>query len=84
MVDLLVPRINANESEVLLVEVNKKNNDRCDKDELICRFGKLDYSIAERTVRQSSLGRGELVQLYVDSYPDSLNPLGNLEEFFKC
>ena len=53
------------------------------KDELIDRFLSLDYEISERTVRQSSLGRGELVQLYVDSYPDSLNPLGNLEEFLK-
>ena len=53
------------------------------KDELIERFSGLDYSIAEKTVRQPSLGRGELVQLYVDSYPDPLNLLGNLEEFLK-
>ena len=53
------------------------------KDELIERFLGLNYSIAEKTVRQPSLGRGELVQLYVDSYPDSLNLLGNLEEFLK-
>jgi hypothetical protein len=53
------------------------------KDELICRFGKLDYSIAEKTVRQPSLGRGELVQLYEGSYTE-LNLMGNLEDFLKC
>ena len=35
-----------------------------DPNGLIEKFLKLDYSIATKTVRQSSLGRGELIQLY--------------------
>lgn len=53
-----------------------------DPDKLIERFSKLDYSIAEKTVRQSSLGKGELVKLYEDYYQES-NQLGTLQKFFK-
>ncbi len=38
------------------------------KDELIERFNSLDYSVSLKTVRQNSLGRGELVKIYVDKY----------------
>ena len=36
--------------------------------ELIGRFGSLDYSLSENTARQNSIGRGELVKLYSESY----------------
>lgn len=35
---------------------------------LMERFGSLDYSLSKNTARQNSLGRGELVKLYSDSY----------------
>lgn len=38
------------------------------KEELIKRFNKLDYSNSLNTARQNSMGRGELVKLYCDSY----------------
>ena len=41
-----------------------KSNGRVDKDELAARFGQLDYSDSLNTVRQNSMGRGELVRLY--------------------
>ena len=42
---------------------------KCDNPEwLIERFGKLDYSISEDTVRQNSIGKAELVKLYSDYY----------------
>ena len=37
-----------------------------DKDTLINRFNNLDYSNSSNTARQNSMGRGELVALYVD------------------
>lgn len=37
-----------------------------DKEELINRFNKLDYSSSLNTARQNSMGRGELVRLYTD------------------
>jgi hypothetical protein len=39
-----------------------------DPDLLIKRFESLDYSISNKTVRQNSLGRGELVWLYEQKY----------------
>lgn len=36
----------------------------CEKEELILKFSKLDYSNCLNTARQNSLGRGELVKLY--------------------
>ena len=39
------------------------------KDVLLQRFGSLDYSISQDTARQNSIGRGELVRLYTDSFP---------------
>lgn len=36
-----------------------------DKDTLIDRLGKLDYSKSENTARQNSMGRAELVNLYI-------------------
>jgi hypothetical protein len=38
------------------------------KKELIQRFSQLDYSIAYKTARQNSIGRGELVKLYSDCF----------------
>ena len=35
---------------------------------LISRFKQLDYSVAENTARQNSIGRGELVLLYVGKF----------------
>jgi hypothetical protein len=35
---------------------------------LIERFGSLDYSLSKDTARQNSIGRGELVKLYSESY----------------
>ena len=37
-----------------------------DKKELILRFNQLDYSNSLNTARQNSMGRGELVRLYMD------------------
>jgi hypothetical protein len=37
-------------------------------DTLIQRFSSLDYSLSKNTARQNSIGRGELVKLYSDSY----------------
>lgn len=37
-------------------------------DLLIERFSNLDYSIANKTVRQNSIGKGELVHLYEEKY----------------
>lgn len=37
-----------------------------DKEELILRFNKLDYSDSLNTARQNSMGRGELIRLYND------------------
>lgn len=37
-----------------------------DKDELIDRFSKLDYSDSLNTARQNSMGKGELVRLYIN------------------
>lgn len=42
----------------------KTNN----KELLIERFKSLDYSVSFKTVRQNSMGRGELVRLYVNKY----------------
>lgn len=39
-----------------------------DPETLIQRFKTLDYSISTKTVRQNSLGRGELVLLYEEKY----------------
>jgi hypothetical protein len=39
---------------------------KIDKNELINRFNKLDYSNSLNTARQNSMGRGELVSLYSD------------------
>lgn len=39
---------------------------KIDKTELIKRFGYLDYSNSLNTARQNSMGRGELVSLYLD------------------
>jgi len=36
--------------------------------ELINRFNSLDYSLSKDTARQNSIGRGELVKLYSESY----------------
>ena len=52
------------------------------RDELIYRFSRLDYRISEKTVRQPSLGRGELVRLYSEFYVE-LNPMGSLNKFFE-
>lgn len=38
---------------------------------LIERFGQLDYSLSQNTARQNSIGRGELVKLYSESYGQS-------------
>ena len=35
---------------------------------LIARFKSLDYALSQNTARQNSIGRGELVKLYTDSY----------------
>jgi len=35
------------------------------KTDLITKFNKLDYSMSKNTARQNSMGRGELVQLYI-------------------
>lgn len=39
-----------------------------DKNVLIERFGKLDYSESQNTARQNSMGRGELVMMYEDMF----------------
>lgn len=39
-----------------------------EKNELIRRFRTLDYSICQETARQNSIGRGELVKLYMESF----------------
>lgn len=39
-----------------------------DINELIDNFQSLDYSISKDTVRQDSIGKGEVVQLYIDKY----------------
>lgn len=36
---------------------------------LIKRFGELDYSISFDTARQNSIGRKELIQLYIEKFP---------------
>lgn len=41
-----------------------------DKDTLISRFNSIDYSISENTARQNSIGRGELVALYISQFGD--------------
>jgi len=42
---------------------------KCDNpEELIKKFKQLDYSISKDTVRQESIGRGELVKLYSDKF----------------
>lgn len=43
---------------------------RCviDKDVLLTRFQQLDYSLSMDTARQNSIGRGELVRLYSESF----------------
>ena len=41
---------------------------KIDVTELIERFTSLDYSISKDTARQNSIGRGELVSLYSESY----------------
>ena len=35
---------------------------------LIARFKSLDYALSQNTARQNSIGRGELVKLYTDTY----------------
>lgn len=39
---------------------------RIDKTELIHRFSSLDYSNSQNTARQNSMGRGELVRVYIN------------------
>lgn len=39
-----------------------------DKESLITRFASLDYSLSKDTARQNSIGRGELVKLYRESF----------------
>lgn len=39
-----------------------------DKDILIDRFKQLDYSLSHDTARQNSIGRGELIKLYINKY----------------
>jgi len=41
---------------------------KIDKNILIKRFGKLDYALSLDTARQNSIGRGELVRLYSETY----------------
>jgi len=41
---------------------------KINKDLLVERFGLLDYSVSKNTARQNSIGRGELVRLYSESY----------------
>jgi len=41
---------------------------KIDTSELIKRFSSLDYSLSKDTARQNSIGRGELVWLYSESY----------------
>jgi hypothetical protein len=38
------------------------------------RFASLDYSVSLDTARQNSIGRGELVQLYVEKYGSDETP----------
>ncbi len=42
-----------------------------DMNVLVQRFHSLDYSISQDTARQNSIGRGELVRLYSDSFSHS-------------
>jgi hypothetical protein len=46
----------------------KNNKEINNKEILIQRFKSLDYSLSRDTARQNSIGRGELVKLYKDSY----------------
>jgi hypothetical protein len=47
---------------------------KCDNPEdLISRFEQLDYSISEDTVRQNSLGRADLVEIYTKKFGDGLD-----------
>lgn len=39
-----------------------------DKNTLIERFSSLDYSVSLDTARQNSIGRGDLIKLYIDKY----------------
>jgi hypothetical protein len=41
---------------------------KIEKDELKQRFSSLDYTVSLDTARQNSIGRGELVRLYSDTY----------------
>lgn len=38
------------------------------KEDLIIKFNQLDYSNSKNTARQNSMGRGELVKLYIDNF----------------
>jgi len=40
------------------------------KEILVERFRSLDYSVGTNTARQNSIGRGELVKLYIEKYPN--------------
>jgi hypothetical protein len=44
---------------------------KIDKNILIERFNVLDYSMSLDTARQNSIGRGELVKLYCETYDSS-------------
>ena len=44
--------------------------------QMISRFKSLDYSLAKDTVRQESIGRGEVVKLYIDKF----GPINNHKE----
>lgn len=41
---------------------------KIDKNELIKRFNDLDYSVSNETARQNSIGRGDLVKLYLQKF----------------
>lgn len=41
---------------------------KVEKNELMRRFRSLDYTVSLNTARQNSIGRGELVRLYSDTY----------------
>lgn len=46
----------------------KVNTTNLTKNELITRFKQLDYSVSTNTARQNSIGRADLVRLYVETF----------------
>ena len=48
----------------------KVNKDKISIDELVKNFNVLDYSISKDTVRQDSIGQKELIQLYMEKFPN--------------